>query len=418
MERNVPKLRFKGFNDEWKEIKLGEFLTFYSTNSFSRDCLNYEKGDVQNIHYGDIHMKFPTILDTEKYSIPYINSDINISKYSEESFCKDGDLVIADASEDYADIGKSIEVCNIGNKKILAGLHTILARDNKLLTANGFKGYMMQSQSVRKQVKVLAAGAKVLGISKSNLEKVNVKLPSLKEQERIANFLTKVDKIIEKQEEKVKNLENYKKGMMQKIFSQEIRFKDENGNEYPEWEDKRIGDIFIEINEKTSIKNQYEVLSSTSTGLFKQSEYFNREIASEDNTGYKILRKKQIVLSPQNLWLGNINYNNKYETGIVSPSYKIFNVVENILPQFIAYIIKLDRMLYEYKQASEQGASVVRRNLNMDLFNDIVIKIPCYREQSRITAYLNNIDVILEKEKNKLEELKQWKKGLLQQMFV
>ena len=179
MERNVPKLRFKGFNDEWENKKLGEFLTFYSTNSFSRDCLNYENGDAQNIHYGDIHMKFPTILDTEKYNIPYINSDINISKYSEESFCKDGDLVIADASEDYADIGKSIEVCNIGNKKILAGLHTILARDNKLVTVNGFKGYMMQSESVRKQVKVLAAGAKVLGISKSNLEKVNVKLPSL-----------------------------------------------------------------------------------------------------------------------------------------------------------------------------------------------------------------------------------------------
>ena len=66
MERNVPKLRFKGFNDEWENKKLGEFLTFYSTNSFSRDCLNYENGDAQNIHYGDIHMKFPTILDTEK----------------------------------------------------------------------------------------------------------------------------------------------------------------------------------------------------------------------------------------------------------------------------------------------------------------------------------------------------------------
>lgn len=379
MERNVPKLRFKGFNDEWNELKVSDTLKI-------RHGKDQKKIECENGEYpilatgGEIGRTDTPIYDKESVLIGR-KGTIDRPIYMNTPFWTVDTLFYSEIHNNY--IPKFIY-------------------------------YKFQCINWKKYCE--ASG--VPSLSASTIESIKYKLPSLQEQERIANFLTKVDKIIEKQEEKVKNLENYKKGMMQKIFSQEIRFKDEDGEEYPEWEDKKIVDIFIEINEKTSIKNQYEVLSSTSTGLFKQSEYFNREIASEDNTGYKILRKKQIVLSPQNLWLGNINYNNKYETGIVSPSYKIFNVAENTLPQFVAYIIKLDRMLYEYKQASEQGASVVRRNLNMDLFNDIVIKLPCYREQSRITAYLNNIDVILEKEKNKLEELKQWKKGLLQQMFV
>ena len=401
MERNVPKLRFKGFNDEWEEKKLGSMGKALIGLTYSPDNISDKENGLLVLRSSNIKDGHLNYNDNVYVNMP-VKDDIRVRK---------NDILLCSRNGSKALIGKSALIDSDINATFGAFMTVIRANNGK------FINQLINTREFFRQIN-MNLGATINQITSSNLNNFKFKVPSHQEQERIANFLTKVDKIIEKQEEKVKNLENYKKGMMQKIFSQEIRFKDENGNEYPEWEDKRIGDIFIEINEKTSIKNQYEVLSSTSTGLFKQSEYFNREIASEDNTGYKILRKKQIVLSPQNLWLGNINYNNKYETGIVSPSYKIFNVVENILPQFIAYIIKLDRMLYEYKQASEQGASVVRRNLNMDLFNDIVIKIPCYREQSRITAYLNNIDVILEKEKNKLEELKQWKKGLLQQMFV
>ena len=101
-----------------------EFLSFYSTNSLSRSNLNYENGNIKNIHYGDIHTKFPSILNCEDEEIPYINLDVDMSKIKEENYCKDADLVIADASEDYNDIGKAIELRNVGNQKIVAGLHT------------------------------------------------------------------------------------------------------------------------------------------------------------------------------------------------------------------------------------------------------------------------------------------------------
>lgn len=407
MKRNVPKLRFKGFSDEWKEIKLGEFLTFYSTNSFSRDCLNYEKGDVQNIHYGDIHMKFPTILDTEKYSIPYINSDINITKYSEESYCKDGDLVIADASEDYADIGKGIEVCNIGNKKILAGLHTILARDNKQKTVNGFKGYMMQSESVRKQVKVLAAGAKVLGISKSNLEKVNVKLPTLQEQERIANFLTKVDKIIEKQEEKVKNLEKYKKGMMQKIFSQEIRFKYENGNEYPEWEEKRLGKIIVNKN-----KGGNALYCDYEANILLSNEYLEKKVSNITYVSNTIDVYENHILI---LWDGS--QSGKVYTGVRGVLGSTFVSIE--LDKFNNNIFVYQYLNYKKNLIQEvwrEGSGVP--HVAKDFINNFKIFLPCLEEQVKISEVLNKIDLLQEKETNKLENLRQLKKGLLQQMFV
>ena len=417
MERNVPKLRFKGFNDEWENKKLGEFLTFYSTNSFSRDCLNYENGDAQNIHYGDIHMKFPTILDTEKYNIPYINSDINISKYSEESFCKDGDLVIADASEDYADIGKSIEVCNIGNKKILAGLHTILARDNKLVTVNGFKGHMMQSESVRKQVKVLAAGAKVLGISKSNLEKVNVKLPSLQEQERISNFLTKVDKIIEKQDEKVKNLEKYKKGMMQKIFSQEIRFKDENGEEYPEWEEARLNNV-LSISEKikTEIIEKDKLLT---VKLHMQGIKVNKNVDTL-NIGATVYYKRkagQFIYGKQNFFNGAFGIVPEELDGYLSsgdiPALNINR--DRIIPEYLINYIGRTEF---YKKTENLSSGTGSKRIHEKTLLEIVINIPCVAEQERIANFLSNIDLVIDKENKKLEELKRWKKGLLQQMFV
>src|SRR5690606_18717864 len=118
-----------------------------------RADLNDWKGKVQNIHYGDIHTKFPTILDLEEANIPFINEGINLTKIKDESYCRNGDLIIADASEDYEDIGKAVELKNIGKKKVLAGLHTILARDKSGLTKEGYRSYMLLDTSVKLQIK-------------------------------------------------------------------------------------------------------------------------------------------------------------------------------------------------------------------------------------------------------------------------
>lgn len=186
-----------------------------------------------------------------------------------------------------------------------------------------------------------------------------------------------------------------------------------------DWQDHTFKELLIEVNEKTTVNNQHEILSSTKEGIFTQKEYFaNRNVASKDNTGYKILRKNQIVLSPQNLWMGNINVNTEFEIGIVSPSYKIYETTDLIEIDYFKHIIKLPRLIYEYKCASEQGASIVRRNLNKQLFDEITISIPSLKEQQKIGKMLTLIDKKIELLENKHRYYQDFKKYLMQQIFA
>ena len=203
----------------WKSYKLKEFLSFYSTNSLSRSNLNYENGNIKNIHYGDIHTKFPSIINCETEEIPYINLDIDSSRIKEDSFCKDSDLIIADASENYDDIGKAIELINVGNQKIVAGLHTILARDTEDITVSGFKGYLFQTDNLKKQIKIITNGISVLGISKNNLKNLYVNIPSKEEQEKIVRFLFLIDRKIDLLEKTLVLYQKIKKHILEQIFA-------------------------------------------------------------------------------------------------------------------------------------------------------------------------------------------------------
>ena len=204
----VPRLRFKEFKEEWKKISLINVFTFYNTNSLSRADLS-DEGLIKNIHYGDIHQKFNNILDVNKEKLPYIKSEINIR--NEANYCQDGDLIFADASEDYEGIGKAVEVINVGNNKIVSGLHTILARDTKKVMSLGFKGYLFNTSLIHNQIRVLANGFKVYGISKNNIYDLNVRIPTKMEQEKITKFLILLDKKIELQQRKIEALKIYKK---------------------------------------------------------------------------------------------------------------------------------------------------------------------------------------------------------------
>lgn len=216
------EIRFKNEDGKefpaWEEKKLGGAFTFCQTNSFSRSLLNYERGAVKNIHYGDIHTKFPTIFDLSKEEVPFVNESIDLSKIADENYCKVGDLIIADASEDYKDIGKAIEVVNLAGQTLIAGLHTLIVRDVKNQTATGFKGYLMQTPKVRQQIMRTATGISVLGISKGNLSKVKLFLPSLPEQQKITAFLSAIDRQINLVGQQLNQMQTFKKGLLQQMF--------------------------------------------------------------------------------------------------------------------------------------------------------------------------------------------------------
>ncbi len=203
---------------DWEEIELGDLYKFISTNSYSREKLNYNHGKVRNIHYGDIHTKFKARFKLAKEYVPFINTDVNLDKVTQDKYCHVGDLVIADASEDYDDIGKAIELLNLNGEQVLAGLHTLLARlvsDNIYI---GYGSYMMVCEFVRKQIMRIAQGTKVLSISTGRMNKIKLPIPSKTEQQKIANFLSAIDRKIDLVGTELKLAKSFKKGLLQQMF--------------------------------------------------------------------------------------------------------------------------------------------------------------------------------------------------------
>jgi type I restriction enzyme S subunit len=220
------KQRFPGFEEEWSTPIINEVFNFIKTTSFSRAQLNYsDKNQIYYIHYGDIHSKYKKpILDLEEtQEIPKLNSDIKLPNSIQ--YLKNGDVIIADASEDYNGVGKAIELQNVNEKKVISGLHTFALRDKKDLTTSGFRAYIFKNPLVKKALKTIATGSKVYGISKGNVQKFQIVLPSIEEQKKIASVLSNFDTEIEKLITHKESLIQQKQGLMQQLLSGEKRVK-------------------------------------------------------------------------------------------------------------------------------------------------------------------------------------------------
>lgn len=249
-------------------------------------------------------------------------------------------------------------------------------------------------------------------INKDEIGKVTLAVPLQKEQIDIEKLLLKLDKLVTLQQRKLKQLERLKTAMLQQLLANQ-RFPKVRFNDFKDsWKDYRLGEVFDEFSVKSKRENEYKLLSSTTSGMESRSG----RVSGRSNIGYKVIDNGDIVLSPQNLWLGNINLNNMGK-GIVSPSYHTFKIV-NANPIFVNFQLKTEKMLFEYKMVSVQGASVVRRNLDMDAFKKIVIKIPNEKEQIKIASLFSSISNIINNHQNKLTQLSTLKKYLLQKMFI
>ena len=413
----MPKLRFSNFKGNWSEYQIGDIFDFYTTNSLSRDELNYNGGEVKNIHYGDIHMKFTTIVDVGKSEIPYINKNIDLSKISDENYCIDGDVIFADASEDYSDIGKAIELKNINGDKIVSGLHTILARDNKKLTSKGFRGYMFLPEIVRKQIKVLAVGSKVLGISKANLAKVKVYIPSKEEQKKIANFINLIDQKIEKQKERIDSIKSYNLGIKQKIFSQEIRLKNDNGDNYEEWKEVKLSSVLKERKEYDIKESNYTHVTLSKEGIYDKGERYNRDfLVKTEDKKYKVTKKYDICYNPANLKFGVISLN-MYGDAIFSPIYVTFEVNKAYDPVFVGYFVTRVDFINKIRKY-EEGTVYERMAVKSEDFLKYSDRLPCLDEQIKISKFFIKLDSKLKFEEEKLNSLQYFRKGIIQKMFV
>lgn len=201
----------------WEVKKLGEIFTFYSTANYSKAEMDSD-GEIGCMHYGLIHAISNSIYSLEK-GVKYYTKG-NKTGYE---IIKDGDVIMVDASEDFAGINKSIEVFGVGNRKFIAGLHTYLLRDENSILVNGFRGLVLNSNKIIQQFYCLAVGMKVYGVSKSQLKEVLILFPSQEEQTRIATILSDMDTEIQALETKLEKYRKIKQGMMQNLLTGKIR---------------------------------------------------------------------------------------------------------------------------------------------------------------------------------------------------
>ena len=365
---NVPNLRFPGFSGEWELKRIDEISPLQ--RGFDLPSQSLQVG-----------------------SVPVVYSN-GIMNYHNESKCVAPGIVT----------GRSGTIGRL--TYIESGPYW---PHNTSLWVTDFKGniplfvyYLLEHIDLSR----FSSGSGVPTLNRNDVHAFKTCIPSVEEQHKIADCLSIIDKRISIQNKVIEDLKKLKTALEERMLGQ------------CQGKQVRLRDILIERVEKSRINNQYEVLSSTVSGIYSQREYFNKEIASADNTGYKTIHRGDVVLSPQNLWMGNINYNDRFEIGIVSPSYKVFSIDEKFDKGYIAFLLKTRKALWAYSLVSEQGASIVRRNLNYESFLEISFVIPSLKEQQATARRLSAFKQKHTMEEAFLRSLLLQKEFMLKSLFI
>ncbi|MGN8753547.1 restriction endonuclease subunit S [Blautia sp. HCP3S3_C4] len=215
-EQKVPEIRFKGFTEAWEQRKFRDTFDIMQNNALSRADLSSAGGDVMNVHYGDVLIKYGEVLDVKKDEMTYLLDASLVNKHL-ASLLQNGDIIIADAAEDET-VGKCSEIAGLTDEKVLSGLHTIPCRPRGNF-AEGYLGYYMNSGSYHDQLLPLIQGTKVSSISKSAIQDTDIMYPkSEMEQRQIGDYFRNLDNLITLHQQKCEELKKIKKFMLQKMF--------------------------------------------------------------------------------------------------------------------------------------------------------------------------------------------------------
>lgn len=390
---SVPKLRFPGFDGEWQEVNLTEVCTV--NNGGTPDTAKSEYWG------GPINWFSPS-----EFKSKYLFE--SIQKITEEGLIRSATKLIPIGSILLSARGTVGEVsinaleCCI-NQSAMALIPTAETNSEFLY----YTFIVMKRQLTR-----LSAGSTFSSINKSEVEKLHVLLPSMEEQKKIAEFLSAVDEKIELLSRKKALLEKYKKGVMQKLFSQQLRFKDDNGNTYPEWEEKKIVEI-AEINMGQSPP-------SDSYGIEQIGYPLIQGNADIDN---RKTSPRQWTTAPTKLCdIGDIILTVRAPVGAVSLSHHNACIGRGVCSiksssQVHSIYLYLWFILFENKWDSiAQGSTFTA--INRADIESLGTPFPCLEEQKKIADFLSSIDEKIELVGKQIEGMKLYKKGLLQQMFV
>lgn len=419
MQKTLEKIQLKNIPSDWEIRQIKDVFNFLSTATYSRADLN-EEDETQYLHYGDIHTKFNFHLNFEKNSL-YRISDEKIKNYA---LLKDGDLILADASEDYDGVGKGVEVMKIGNKKAIAGLHTFLLREKADLFADGYKGFLPSCSIVREQFYRFATGTKVYSLSKESLGSVQVLIPPLPEQKAIAECLTTWDDAIEKQTQLIAAKEQRKKALMQQLLSGKKRLPGFDDK----WRKVKVRDIGTissagvdkKINEDETPIRLLNYLDVYRRDFIYSSELSHWVTAKQDKINKCSIRKGDIFFTPTSEVSNDIAISAVVMEDIPDAVYS-YHIVrlrlkENWDLKYRAFAFKTDSFFKQSQRLCDGGGQ--RYVISQENFRNMTILVPSLDEQKEIGEVLfsSHSEIILERQK--LAQLQLQKKALMQQLLT
>jgi type I restriction enzyme S subunit len=410
----VPQLRFQEFDGEWKrnyinnvasKLNVGFVGTcepFYTSSS--EGVLLVRTGNLKGINI---------VLDDEKYVTKEFHNK------NKKSQIYPGDLLLARH-------GGNGEICMVPKEFPNANcLNIVILRTNFEIDSIYFQ-LTYSCFSVQKQISAVTAGSTQGVINTKEISKLEIVYPTLPEQQKIASFLSAVDEKIQQLTRKASLLEQYKKGVMQQLFSGKLRFKDENGEDYPDWEEKKLGELGELKNGLNKDKKDFGFGSPfvNLMNVFGKSEIYNQEFdLVNSNEKEKILYN---ILKGDVLFIrSSVKRSGVGETVIVQEDL-LDTVYSGFLIRFRDDKKSLAQDFKKYCFSSQSfrnellsyATSSANTNINQESLNKVIVKLPCINEQQKIANFLSGIDSKIEKVNQQLAQTQTFKKGLLQQMFV
>lgn len=400
--KRVPELRFSQFDKEWEKTTIADIGEFYYGRSAPKWSIT-DDATIPCVRYGELYTKHK---GTVKEIYSYTNIDRNKLRFS-----KGGEILIPRVGEDPMDFAKCSYLPFSG--VAIGEMISVYNTDQNPVFITAYFNSQMKYEFAKR-----VEGASVSNLYYSYLKDINLRIPTIEEQQKIGDFFSKLDRQIELEEQKLEKLEEQKKGYMQKIFSQELRFKDENGNDYPEWEDKLISDIGKVITGNTPSKKENDYWNSNQYIWVTPTDISNKK--NIYTSGYQLSQKgfSKARQLPKNTLL---------ITCIASIGKNAILRIEGSCNQQINAVIPndnydVDYLYYAFEDVSKLMKSIAGKTatqiVNKAVFEKLLLNVPIYEEQQKISGFLNKVDILIDKQAQKIDELKLRKQGFLQKMFV
>jgi type I restriction enzyme S subunit len=409
----IPKLRFQEFVESWNETLLNDVAEFRKGKGISKSDI-IDDGNLECIRYGELYTTYNELIINiiSKTNLPL--KGLELSEYN--------DVIIPASGETQLDIATAS--CVLKSGVALSGDLNIIRS-----SLNGIFLSFYLNNKKKLDIAKLAQGSSVVHLYSSQLKSLKLNIPTLPEQQKIASFLSAVDEKIQQLSRKKVLLEQYKKGVMQQLFSGKLRFKDENGKNYADWEEKKLGDIGIfqtSSIDKLSKDNELEVYLVNYMNVYRHEEISNNTVKH-----FQVVTAKENQINSCDLKKGDILFTPSSETpSDIGHSVVIFEDIKNAVYSYHLMRFRPKRkidILYSHyfcnipeilNQLSKLATGSTRFTISVKSFSSIEVKLPCLEEQQKIAKFLSSIDAKLESISQQINQTQSFKKGLLQQLFV